>query len=268
MAIERGNLRLFQIATIHLTIVQAGWMFMDITDFQEFGKIRPKTTKKDKFPKKALLQSEVKPLLNSLMASNIKTNLEFFTSVQNRFYVSDYGAASSRWLFALIKDTIQQSGADKYGTNAKLFYHRWDQPSIIVTIPGKSNSTVVVGAHQDSINYTNPIWARAPGADDDGSGTMTILETLRVLLTSKDIIEGNAENTVEFHWYAAEEAGLLGSQHIFSTYEKAGRDVKAMLQQDMTGFIELTIEAGRKPQFGLMLDFCKSQPFQRSFGLN
>ena len=30
--------------------------------------------------------------------------------------------------------------------------------------------------------------------------------------------------------------------------------VKALGEQDMTGFIELTIEAGRKPQFGLMLD--------------
>jgi leucyl aminopeptidase len=70
---------------------------------------------------------------------------------------------------------------------------------------------VVVGAHQDNINYTSPIWVRAPGGDDDGSGTVTILETLRVLLTSKNIIEGRTENTVEFHWYAAEGAGLLGS---------------------------------------------------------
>jgi hypothetical protein len=31
--------------------------------------------------------------------------------------------------------------------------------------------------------------------------------------------------------------------------------VKALREQDVTGSIELTIEAGRKPQFGLMLDF-------------
>ncbi len=49
---------------------------------------------------------------------------------------------------------------------------------------------------------------------------------------------------------------MLGSQAIFSEYEKTGRDVKAMLQQDMTGFIELTVEAGKPPTFGLMLDFC------------
>ena len=96
------------------------------------------------------------------------------------------------------------------------------------------SSNVVIGAHQDSINLFLPSILSAPGADDDGSGTVTILEALRVLLTSDDFARGNAENTVEFHWYSAEEGGLLGSQAIFSEYAKTGRDVRAMLQQDMT----------------------------------
>lgn len=98
---------------------------------------------------------------------------------------------------------------------------------------------------------------RAPGADDDGSGTVTILEVLREFLGSKSLVEGKAKNTVELHWYAGEEGGLLGSQAIFSVYEKTGRDVKAMLQQDMTGFIELNVEAGKPVAFGLMVDACK-----------
>jgi len=149
-----------------------------------------------------------------------------------------------------------ESGADEYGVSVKSFEHAWAQSSIIVTIPGKTNSTVILGAHQDSINYTNPMTMRAPGADDDGSGTVTILEVLRTLLGSKKLVEGKAENTVEFHWYSGEEGGLLGSQAIFSAYEKAGRDVKAMLEQDMTGFIELTVEAGKPLAFGLMMDAC------------
>jgi hypothetical protein len=36
----------------------------------------------------------------------------------------------------------------------------------------------IVGAHQDSMNYKN-VFDAAPGADDDGSGTVTILEALR-----------------------------------------------------------------------------------------
>lgn len=72
--------------------------------------------------------------------------------------------------------------------------------------------------------------------DDDGSGSITILEALRVLLTDPKIAAGEAEYTLEFHWYAGEEAGLLGSADIFDAYSADGEVVKAMLQQDMTGY--------------------------------
>lgn len=114
---------------------------------------------------------------------------------------------------------------------------------------------MVIGAHQDSINLWLPSVLPAPGADDDGSGTVTILEAFRVLLQSEDIVKGKHENTLEFHWYSAEEGGLLGSQAIFSSYEKQGRDVKAMLQQDMTGFVTRTLEAGHVESVGVIVDF-------------
>lgn len=89
-----------------------------------------------------------------------------------------------------------------------------------------------------------------PNLDDDGSGSMTILEAFRVLLTDERVAAGQAPNTIEFHWYSAEEGGLLGSQAIFQSYAKAGRDVKAMLQQDMTGYVG----TGKKDQMGLIVD--------------
>lgn len=151
-------------------------------------------------------------------------------------------------------NTIKEAGADDTVT-ARHFEHAWGQNSIIATIPGKTNATVVIGAHQDSINLWLPSILAAPGADDDGSGTVTILEAFRVLLQSEDIIKGNHENTIEFHWYSAEEGGLLGSQAIFTTYEKARRDVKAMLQQDMTGFVTRTLQAGQVESVGVIVDY-------------
>ena len=65
---------------------------------------------------------------------------------------------------------------------------------------------------------------------------MTILEALRVLLTDPTIAAGEAAQTLEFHWYAGEEAGLLGSNDLFETYAADGEIVKGMLQQDMTGY--------------------------------
>jgi hypothetical protein len=40
-------------------------------------------------------------------------------------------------------------------------------------------------------------------------------------------------------------------------YAKRGKDVKAMLEQDMTGFYNATIE--NKKEFGLMMDVGKSE---------
>lgn len=43
---------------------------------------------------------------------------------------------------------------------------------------------------------------------------------------------------VEFHWYSAEEGGLLGSQAIAKRYESDGAKVKGMIQMDMTGEVQ------------------------------
>lgn len=239
-----------------LTSQQNGQNFMDITQTQELGSIRSILKKKTvTFPSKVIYEKEITPLIANLSKSNMKANLEKFTSFHTRYYKSDYGKQSSEWLLANVQNVIKESGADKHGAYAEHFVHPWGQNSIIATIPGKSNSTVVVGAHQDSINLFLPSIFSAPGADDDGSGTVTILEALRVLLTSEDIIKGKGENTVEFHWYSAEEGGLLGSQAVFQEYEKNGRDVKAMLQQDMTGFVQGTLDAGKKEAVGVITDF-------------
>ena len=40
---------------------------------------------------------------------------------------------------------------------------------------------------------------KATVADDNGSGTVNILEVLHPLLGFGDLVEGKTENTVEFH---------------------------------------------------------------------
>ncbi|KAF9870316.1 leucine aminopeptidase 2 [Colletotrichum karsti] len=233
-----------------------GNRFFDITDHKDFGaaRLHTKTKSKAVFPQKCQLQDTVNPLIKKLDKTEIQKNLEKFTSFHTRYYKSDYGRQSSEWLLGKINDIIKDAGADK-NVFAEHFPHTWQQSSIIVTIPGKSNRTVVIGAHQDSINLWLPSILAAPGADDDGSGSMTILEVLRTLLKSKDIVDGKADNTIEFHWYSAEEGGLLGSQAIFKSYEQEKRDVKAMLQQDMTGFVQRTLDAGKPESVGVITDF-------------
>lgn len=229
---------------------------MDITETQDLGTTLFASNKDSvTYPRKVAYNSTITPMLKKLDKSNMHKNLEVFTAFHTRYYKSDYGAQSSAWLLGKVNDTVAASGALTHGASVKAFPHSWGQSSIIATIPGRSNRTVVIGAHQDSINLFLPSILAAPGADDDGSGTVTILEALRVLLTSDAVVRGNATNTVEFHWYSAEEGGLLGSQAIFSAYERQGRDVRAMLQQDMTGYVQKTLDAGEQESVGVITDF-------------
>jgi leucyl aminopeptidase len=119
---------------------------------------------------------------------------------------------------------------------------------------------VIIGAHQDSVGSTST--GRSPGADDNGTGSVTIMEAFRILASSKFA----PKNTLEFHvrpelppsiplptlfihstpnllsptnttqWYAGEEGGLLGSAGVFANYKSTSKTVLAMLNQDMTGY--------------------------------
>ncbi|KAF3986356.1 hypothetical protein FT663_04001 [Candidozyma haemuli var. vulneris] len=66
------------------------------------------------------------------------------------------------------------------------------------TIKGDHENVVSLGAHSDSV-------AEGPGINDDGSGTISLLEV------AKQLTKYKVNNAVRFAWWAAEEEGLLGS---------------------------------------------------------
>ncbi|CAB4425049.1 unnamed protein product [Rhizophagus irregularis] len=218
-----------------MTLKRNNINFMDVTDYLELG-THYKPSNRREYPVKPSYNEEVNPFIGNLTTKYMEENLEKFTSFHNRYYRSEYGLESSNWLFDHISNIIENHG-DKSVLSIRKFSHTWKQNSIIARFegydPDKSNDVVIVGAHQDSIHMWLPTFGRAPGADDDGSGTVTILEAFRVLVTGGF----KPQRPVEFHWYSAEEAGLLGSQAISLEYEKQGINVIGMIQNDMTGYI-------------------------------
>ena len=208
-----------------------------------------------RYPSTPAHNKTVKSLASNLSKKNMRSHLETFTSFHTRYYKSSYGVQSAQWLYEQVNHTLNAANASDHGATVEKFSHEWGQFSIIARIPGQTNHTVVIGAHQDSINLFLPALLAAPGADDDGSGTVTILEALRTVLKDPAVAAGNATNTLEFHWYSAEEGGLLGSQAIFSSYSSQHKDIKAMIQQDMTGYVARTIAAGEPESVGVITDF-------------
>ncbi|KAI9593489.1 hypothetical protein BDF19DRAFT_447909 [Syncephalis fuscata] len=135
------------------------------------------------------------------------------------------------WLLSKVQEVASNA---KPGIDVKVieFKHPFIQSSVIARIEGQQNQeeTVIIGAHLDSTNSKDHA-GRAPGADDDGSGTVSSFEAFRALIDSGF----KPKRPIEFHWYAGEEGGLLGSQDVAYSYQQANRKVAGMLQLDITG---------------------------------
>ncbi|MCK5125066.1 MAG: M20/M25/M40 family metallo-hydrolase [candidate division Zixibacteria bacterium] len=82
---------------------------------------------------------------------------------------------------------------------------------------------VVVGGHYDAV-------PGSPGADDNASGTVGVLEIARIL---KDI---ETEMTFVFIAFDAEETGLNGAHHYADAAFARGDDIVYMLNMDMIAF--------------------------------
>ncbi|TFK29308.1 peptidase [Coprinopsis marcescibilis] len=225
-----------------------GVNFLDITEAQDLGTV-PRIQAFASFPKPNATE-KVKPILKTLSTDGPRANLEKFTSFRTRHYRSETGRQSQQWLYSKISEITAESASKALRKliTVKEFPHSWGQNSIIVRINGSSttdNGVVVISAHQDSTN----MWPflPAPGADDDGSGTVTILEAYRALIAA----DFHPVRTVEFHWYSAEEGGLLGSQAVAKEYEKNSAKVIAMSQFDMTAWVK----RGTREEVGIITDF-------------
>jgi len=218
-----------------LRLRRKGRKFRDITDFQELYDSVDTQSGKANLPEISH-QRLVRPLFSKVNQTEMRDVLEHMTSFYNRYYGGPTGEESSVWLHDHIAGIIAASPLHAH-ISLEYFTHEFPQSSIIARFEPKvrdfSKPLTIIGAHQDSANYLFPLLP-APGADDDCSGTVSILEAFRVLATSGYVPK---EGPVEFHWYAAEEGGLLGSQAVAAYKKKEGASIGAMLEFDMTAFV-------------------------------
>ncbi|MBE3519667.1 MAG: M28 family peptidase [Firmicutes bacterium] len=93
--------------------------------------------------------------------------------------------------------------------------------NVVAESPGKVRDVILIGAHRDTAG-------RYPGAEDNGSGTASMLELARVLTS------GDHLYTYVFVSFDGEEVGLKGSEAFVSMNRQM--PVKLAIILDMTGF--------------------------------
>lgn len=208
--------------------------YIDITNIEDSAVLERLSTKERievkkvaEFPSELSHVEEANGFISSANTDGPQTWLEHLASYYNRHCESETGTEAAGWLF----EKVQEIASANSDITVEQYPHGdFDQPSVIARIPGTSENLVIVGAHFDSTSGQPS--SKAPGADDNASGSVTVLETLRVLADG-----GFApENTLEFHWYGGEEIGLVGSAEIFADYSSQGKKVVSYVNQDMAGY--------------------------------
>lgn len=86
---------------------------------------------------------------------------------------------------------------------------------------GDHDNVVFLGGHSDSVT-------EGPGINDDGSGSISLLEVAQQLTKFK------TTNAVRFAWWAAEEEGLLGSDYYASSLSpEENSKIRLFMDYDM-----------------------------------
>jgi len=106
--------------------------------------------------------------------------------------------------------------------HTRSFSKEIETANIVVTFPGRTADTIIVGAHFDS-------WDLGQGAMDNGLGIAQVFTVAKLLQAHAP------ENlrTVELVWFNGEEQGLWGSIHHAPTVRD--RPIAAMVNLDMVG---------------------------------
>lgn len=92
---------------------------------------------------------------------------------------------------------------------------------IAQTKGGDQDNCVMLGGHSDSVG-------EGPGINDDGSGTLSLIEVAVQLANFK------VNNCVRFAWWSAEEEGLLGSDHYVAALPaEENKKIRLFMDYDM-----------------------------------
>lgn len=176
---------------------------------------------------------QVQTLLEETSQEKLKSYIKDISSVSSRYHSSTTGLNTPNRIINIIQNNLASFTGFKIDKISMPANSISKQESIIVSLKGESEpeKIIVLGAHLDSINSSDHA-AAAPGADDDASGMATLIEIIRII--AKNNLK--FERTIEFHFYSAEEIGLIGSSHISKEYAAAGKKVQAMLQTDMNSW--------------------------------
>ena len=168
----------------------------------------------------------IQKLTQELSATNLKRDLEYLVGFSTRHSFSEQYARAAEWAAERFRELGYEPELDQFSIDR-------DTSINVIARPQRSDGVqdiVLVVAHLDSINLYGPAWP-APGADDNGSGSVGLLEVARVM---KD---HHGKHELRFVLFGGEEQLCYGSDYYVNRLraDKELERVKAVVCMDMIG---------------------------------
>jgi len=160
-------------------------------------------------------------LIDLVSTDSLVSYSERLQAFNGRVVGSDSCLAATDW----IMEKFMSFGYDSVVFDTFRFnshYGSYEGRNVVCTKPGSRYPewTIVVGAHHDAV-------PGSPGADDNGSGTVGVLEIARILSQIETDV------TIKFVTFDGEEYGLHGSWHMADKAVAEGEPIIYMLNMDM-----------------------------------
>jgi hypothetical protein len=190
---------------------------------------------------------EIDAMVKEMSADTLKANMYKLVSFGTRSTLSNQTSASRgigaarNWILSRFNEYAKQSGGRLSAFIDTVTYlpdgKRVDRPiilgNVVATLKGtdpNDKRIFIMSGHMDNMrsNVMDSV-GDAPGADDDGSGTVAVMECARVM--SKHSFPA----TIIFVTVAGEEQGLIGAYYMAKKAKKEGWPIEAVLNNDIMG---------------------------------
>ncbi len=182
----------------------------------------------------------VQAAVSAISQSSLQNTIQTLAAMPTRSTLSPTGSAqAANWVAAQFNAISQSTGG-----RLQVALDTWTQPAdsrlsapvsmtnVIATLPGTATPEriVIISGHYDTrcSNVMNAT-GNAPGADDDASGVAVALEMARVMAGRR------YPATIKFVAFTGEEQGLYGSTHFAQQMSSGGKNVIAMVNNDIVG---------------------------------
>lgn len=162
-------------------------------------------------PLGAGLLAAAAPILSAVRVDRLRADLAALPGPRGRLHAPQAMAQADDWIVAGLRDAGWQTerrpfrlrnvvGNLDHGTYRRTIYPELDGVNIVAVKHGETQAqTVLVGAHSDTV-------PGSPGADDNGSGVVALLELARVLAPYR------FRRSILLVAFDMEEIGLVGAR--------------------------------------------------------